>query len=57
MLASYAQYDLLAAPTNIGGLCDIGYVASFEFAVGNCGGLWRGGSEGESACVWMECTS
>ena len=34
VLASYAPYDLLAAPTDIEGLRDIGYVASFEFTVG-----------------------
>ena len=34
VLASYAPYDLLAAPTDIEGLRDIGYVASFEFRVG-----------------------
>ena len=31
VLASYAPYDLLAAPLDIEGLGDVGYVASFEF--------------------------
>ncbi|KAH8977419.1 glycoside hydrolase family 3 protein [Lactarius akahatsu] len=34
VLASYAPYDLLAAPPDIEGLCDVGYVASFEFTAG-----------------------
>ncbi|KAI9432702.1 glycoside hydrolase family 3 protein [Lactarius indigo] len=34
VLASCAPYDLLAAPADIEGLRDVGYVASFEFTVG-----------------------
>jgi beta-N-acetylhexosaminidase len=34
VLASCGPYDLLAAPTDIEGLRDVGYVASFEFTVG-----------------------
>ncbi|KAH9008604.1 glycoside hydrolase [Lactarius deliciosus] len=34
VLASYTPYDLLAAPRDIEGLCDVGYVASFEFTAG-----------------------
>ncbi|KAH8979520.1 glycoside hydrolase family 3 protein [Lactarius deliciosus] len=34
VLASYTPYDLLAAPPDIEGLGDVGYVASFEFTAG-----------------------
>ncbi len=34
VLASYAPYDLLAAPPDIEGLHDVGYVVSFEFMAG-----------------------
>ncbi|KAH9016811.1 glycoside hydrolase family 3 protein [Lactarius hengduanensis] len=34
VLASYAPYDLLAAPPDMEGLRDVGYVASFEFTAG-----------------------
>ncbi|KAH9177917.1 glycoside hydrolase [Lactarius sanguifluus] len=34
VLASYAPYDLLAAPRDMEGLGDVGYVASFEFTAG-----------------------
>ncbi|KAH9003623.1 glycoside hydrolase [Lactarius hatsudake] len=34
VLASYTPYDLLAAPPDMEGLRDVGYVASFEFTAG-----------------------